>query len=574
MGIGSILGFGAAALPVQAQVNVPSPPTREEVDRPVPRAEERGPRLEVEGDIERSPCPLRDPSYAGVRLTLNQVTFNNLKGATADEMRAAYAPYLGTEQQVGVLCDIRDAAATMLRRKGYLAAVQVPTQRIENGNVQLEVLYAKITAIRVRGDAGRGEQLVAKYLERLTEDEVFNQNNAERYLLLARDLPGYDVRLTLVPAGTGPGELVGDVAVRRTPYEVDFNVQNLASDDAGHFGGQLRAQFYGLTGMGDRTTLAAYSTLDFQEQQVVQIGHEMRLGSEGLRIGGRFTYAWTKPDIGNFGTTSIKADTLLASLEASYPLLRSQAASVWISGGLELVNQDVDFIGPLSRDRLRIGYVRVLGEAVDLDHGARPRWRMNGTIEFRQGLDILGASDPCNLTCGLTGTPTSRPDGDPTSSVLRAAGEFEVALGSKFSLVARPRAQIAFGPVLSFEEFSGGNYTVGRGFDPGTIVGDDGVGISLELRGPRIRPFENTEFAFQPFVFFDNGWAFDDTRAGAADPQRLTSLGGGFRSRFQDRFQLDVTLAVPTNRAGFLASTPDPRLLFTFTTLLLPWGDR
>ncbi|MBK8859646.1 MAG: hypothetical protein IPN48_01400 [Sphingomonadales bacterium] len=30
-------------------------------------------------------------------------------------------------------------------------------------------------------------------------------------------MPGYDIRLTLRPAGTGPGEMIGDVQVEFTP---------------------------------------------------------------------------------------------------------------------------------------------------------------------------------------------------------------------------------------------------------------------------------------------------------------------------------------------------------------------
>ncbi|AOG01732.1 POTRA domain, ShlB-type family protein [Blastomonas sp. RAC04] len=316
--------FGATAGHAQ-QINVPSPPTREEIERPVQQRADRPARLTVEGDIERAPCPLADPAYANVRLTLTEARFNNLGPVAPAELRPLYEPYIGTEQPVAVLCEIRDAVATKLRRDGYIAAVQVPTQRIDNGIVQFEVLYAKLTSIRVRGDAGNGEKLVAGYLERLTEGTVFNQRLAERYLLLARDLPGYDIRLTLVPAGTGPGELIGDVTVRRTPYEVDLNVQNLAARDAGPYGAQLRAQFYGLTGMGDRTYISAYSTLDFDEQQIVQAGHEFRVGKEGLTLGGRFTYAWTKPQLNlpaGVGAT-IDATTLLASIEARYPLLRT-----------------------------------------------------------------------------------------------------------------------------------------------------------------------------------------------------------------------------------------------------------
>ncbi len=574
--LGTVAGaamFYATAGQAQ-QVNVPSPPTREEIERPVQPRAERPSRLTVEGDIERAPCPLADPAYANVRLRLTEARFNNLGPVAPIELRPLYEQYIGTDQPVAVLCDIRDAVATKLRRDGYIAAVQVPTQRIDNGVVQFEVLYAKLTSIRVRGDAGNGEKLVANYLERLTDGTVFNQRLAERYLLLARDLPGYDIRLTLVPAGTGPGELIGDVTVRRTPYEVDLNVQNMAARDAGPYGGQLRAQFYGLTGMGDRTYVSAYSTLDFQEQQIFQAGHEFRVGSEGLTLAGRFTYAWTEPNINLPAGIGAKIDatTLLASAEARYPLVRSQAASVYGAVGLDYVDQDIDFIGPLSRDRLRIAYAQLTGEAIDMANGAEPRWRLAGQLEFRQGLSILGASDPCNFVCALVRTPTTRGDGDPTSTLIRGEISAEAALGDNASVFVRGRGQLAFNPVLSFEEISGGNFTIGRGYDPGTIVGDDGAGFQVELRGPQVSPIKETDFSFQPFVFMDMAWTWDDGRPG--DPQRLSSIGGGVRARLNDRFRLDVMVAVPTERAGLLTDTPDPRILFTLTTLLLPWGAR
>lgn len=574
--LGTVAGaamFYATAGQAQ-QINVPSPPTREEIERPVQPRAERPSRLTVEGDIERAPCPLADPAYANVRLRLTEARFNNLGPVAPIELRPLYEQYIGTDQPVAVLCDIRDAVATRLRRDGYIAAVQVPTQRIDNGVVQFEVLYAKLTSIRVRGDAGNGEKLVANYLERLTDGTVFNQRLAERYLLLARDLPGYDIRLTLVPAGTGPGELIGDVTVRRTPYEVDLNVQNMAARDAGPYGGQLRAQFYGLTGMGDRTYVSAYSTLDFQEQQIFQAGHEFRVGSEGLTLAGRFTYAWTEPNINLPAGIGAKIDatTLLASAEARYPLVRSQAASVYGAVGLDYVDQDIDFIGPLSRDRLRIAYAQLTGEAIDMANGAEPRWRLAGQLEFRQGLSILGASDPCNFVCALVRTPTTRGDGDPTSTLIRGEISAEAALGDNASVFVRGRGQLAFNPVLSFEEISGGNFTIGRGYDPGTIVGDDGAGFQVELRGPQVSPIKETDFSFQPFVFMDMAWTWDDGRPG--DPQRLSSIGGGVRARLNDRFRLDVMVAVPTERAGLLTDTPDPRILFTLTTLLLPWGAR
>ena len=178
-----------------------------------------------------------------------------------------------------MICEIRDAAATILRDKGYLAAVQVPTQRIENGVVRMEMLYARVTTVRARGQTGGAEAKLAGYLSKLTEDEIFDRNRAERYLLLARDLPGYNVQLTLKPAGTGPGELIGEVSVLRRPYSLDATVQNLAAQETGRWGGQLRGQaLWPDRAWRRHLRLSFYSTRDFKEQQILQVGAQLPAG--------------------------------------------------------------------------------------------------------------------------------------------------------------------------------------------------------------------------------------------------------------------------------------------------------
>ena len=99
----------------------------------------------MEGDIEHAPCPLADPQFAEVNVTLTEAVFDNLKGADPALLRPAYQEFLGKQQPIGVICQIRDAAAALLRAQGYLAAVRVPPQRIENGVVHFDVLMAKLT---------------------------------------------------------------------------------------------------------------------------------------------------------------------------------------------------------------------------------------------------------------------------------------------------------------------------------------------------------------------------------------------------------------------------------------------
>lgn len=298
-------------------------------------------RVRVEGEIERSPCALADPAYAGIKVTPSSFVFNNLGPVDPASLADITAPDMGGEQSISIICDVRDAVATRLRALGYVAAVQVPAQRIEGGVVTLEVLYAKVTTVRVMGDAGNSERVFERYLSRLTNGKVFNRFEAERWLLLARDVPGYDVRLLLKPAGTGVGEMIAEISLERTPFALDFSLQNLASAQTGRWGGQFRAEAYGLTGMGDRTALSFYSTPDFDEQMIVQASHDFLVGGSGLRLGGRFTHAWSNPDVA--GAPPIEARTAIAAVDARYPLKRSQGLTLGLTGGMEFVTQRVRF---------------------------------------------------------------------------------------------------------------------------------------------------------------------------------------------------------------------------------------
>jgi hemolysin activation/secretion protein len=559
------------------------PPTREEVTRPdTTPPVNRAPRFEIEGGVERAPCALDGPEYQSIHFTLRGVEFDGLKGLTAEQLTSAYAPFVGRDVPVSVVCDIRDRAGTILRNAGYIAAVQVPEQRIADGTLRFRVLMAHLTQVRVRGDASGAEHIIAGYLNKLTAQPVFNRNDAERYLLLASDLPGYTVRLTLRPAGTVPGDVVGDVTVQHTPAYADFNVQNGGSRELGRWGGLLRGQFFGLTGLGDRTTVSVYSTADLKEQQTIQLAHDFRLGPSGLGLAGSFTYAWAKPSIPN---AHVLAKTLLETYEADYPFVRRQSETIRGSLGIDLVNQTVNLDGiPLTRDQLRVAWLRLGADTVATDFtnpgfsAAEPPWRMNALFELRKGLHALNATHDCGPTgaacLGPGDVPPSRIEGQSDAAVLRYTmyGEYRPVPKITFALGAR--AQYAWKPLLSFEEFSAGNYTAGRGYDPGSLLGDLGFGTQTELRyGSRV-PASVRKAAVEGYAFWDHAMVRNrDRLVVAAGREHLNSVGGGARVSFA-RFALDASIAVPLTRLGIDNKRPDPRLLISLTTRLWPWSYR
>lgn len=560
--------------------------TREEITRRpvVPLPKSAAEQVSVDGAVERSPCPLAAPEFANLTLTLTGAEFAGAEGIPSDLLRQSYSSYVGKTIPIATVCEIRDSAATLLRSKGFLAAVQVPPQRIEGGVVKFDVLLAKVVGFQVRGNAGKAEGLISGYLAAIKDSAVFNILDAERYLLLARDIPGYDVRLTLRPAGTGrPGEVIGEVLVVYTPVEAELNIQNYGSKETGRFGGLAQVHFNGILGAGDRTSIGYFATADFKEQNVLQFGEEVRVGREGLTLAADVVHAWTRPSLGP--TVDLRSRTLATSFEARYPLVRRQTRNLNIAGGLDLVNQKTRFAGlPLNTDKLRVAYARAEYDSIDpasltsIDgySAAEPKWRFGGSFELRQGVGIFGNSKGCGPTlarCALPGvTPPSRLEADTTAFVGRASLYGEVRPVPLVALAVNARAQYAPNPLLSYEEFSAGNYTIGRGYDPGIIIGDSGLGLSGELRYGSLVPNSAKDLAWQAYAYTDSAWVWNKDKLNPInDPQKLVSAGGGFRLAYGDRFLLDAGAAVPLKRAGLQAKRGDVRFLVNLTVKLLPW---
>ena len=109
--------------------------------------------------------------------------------------------------------------------------------------------------------------------------------------------------------------------------------------------------------------------------------------------------------------------------EASYPFLRSQRANLRGALGFDYINQNVRFAGAaLSRDRLRVAYLRLDADAVDVRDRPAPAWRLAGSVELRHGLDIFHASpravagavgpSPAGWGCRGHADPRQRAGGD------------------------------------------------------------------------------------------------------------------------------------------------------------------
>lgn len=524
-------------------------PTRNELN-----PAERTPQVTQQPDLfslpAPGPCPLASSTLT---VDFKGAKFSHLTGVPPETLSPAWRDIVGKTVPLSSLCQVRDRIAELLFKSGILARVEIPEQRIDGGVVTFEVIEAQVMSVRVTGAAGPVKARIDDYARRLRGMNPFNLAVAQRYLLLASDLPGLRIRTIVRPAKAGGrGAVDIEINVVRNPVTVTFNTQNYNSRTVGRFGALARVDFNSLTEAGERTTFVFYRTVPDNEQFVGQLIEELRIGGDGLLLRGSVAYGETRPgDV--VAPLNIRSISTVGSLELSYPLIRLRRETLTVGGGIEAVSQKGAVRGGarFTEDDLRIGYVRA-------DYEVRPFIGVNqavfgGEVTLRKGLGFLGASEKGSFLL-------SRQDGDPEAFVVRASGRALLPLGRRFSLFARADAQVASDPLLAYEELPIGTLTIGRGYDPASASGDSGIAGAFEARVAPLALGSNATIS--PYAFFDVAHVSNKNNAGFEGT--LTSVGGGAQIRFARRLLLDLAYAKPLDR-GAQAQRPPGRLLVNLT---------
>jgi hemolysin activation/secretion protein len=213
-----------------------------------------------------------------------------------------------------------------------------------------------------------------------------------------------------------------------------------------------------------------------------------------------------------------------------------------------------DTIGPIYYDAIR---------TVSLNADYRLQDNFGGTnyltVNWRQGLDILGASDKS----------------DPWTSVWGASPKFSglnfwftryQTFNENFSVKLASAGQIASGPMYLSQQFYLGGLAFGRGYGAAEISGDNGIAGSLEFRYDQKLSYKYLT-GFQLYSFVDSGLVWWDGWS-PSDGTALTSAGGGVRLFLGPDLQADLGVAVPLGYRAPDNWSRHPRFLFTLSNAL------
>lgn len=478
-----------------------------------------------------------------------------------DSIREIYESFIGTDVTIGGLREIGNRIEQLYREDGYLATrVIIPPQTIENGVAQLQVHEGRIIHYEVNGDIGPVKKKIASLLDNLITDKAARRSEVERYLLLARDLPGISLTGTLRSAGDNiPGGVILVVDTARKAIDGFVELQNRNAQSTGAFtlatgiAGNSKSEY------AERVGGIALAALEVPEQFSGFGTAEMSLGNDGMVVRFEAIHGLVEPG-DQLADLDLNVASFSALIEAEYPLVRSRRFSLWTRGGFELADTRTSLGDKPNDDELFDDQLRVLYA------GAKGLWlapldgQMAFDIEFRKSMDFLGASVGPRLARSRSDSPTE------DYALVRAEVSYSQPIWPFFELYGRAGFQLSDVPLPTYEEAVLGEFTYGRGFEPGAIVGDRGFGFAGEIRftppGMDISWLDRLEI----YGFYDYGRIYDIGSPTGEEFEDLSSIGFGTRFQVLEMLYGDFYLAAPqTDGLSTLGITPDSTVKFTLT---------
>jgi len=488
------------------------------------------------------------PEMAKLKFKMTAVRIEHPVVYTCEELLEPFQSDIGKVVTLGDIQEIANKITTRYQQAGYiLTQVIIPPQHIRDGVVTLEVVAGHIDKVFVSGDVCPAlKELVLAYGAKIQDPCPMQMADLERYTLLINDIPGVTAKAVLTPSKTTP-QTVDVTYIVEEHYLSGFAaVNNYGTKYLGPVQGFLGVELDSGIQVGDSTQLQVVTTAN-KQLNFVELRHKEIIGCEGLKVGIYGQYLHEVPDF-TLSPFDVKGTYGVVGADFLYPIIRSRQTNLSLNGGFMVLDSKTTILGTSLYD----DHIRPLYLGLNYSHQDSFQGVNQAAITLTQGLKILGASGQSNI---------SRPKGESVFTKITPSVSRYQALPCDFSLMVLVQGQYSFDTLLSSQQFGFGGSLVGRGYDPSEIVGDDGVGGTLELRYDSYIVPET--LSSQYYVFYDAGivWNRDPTflysRASA------TSTGVGVRLKFLQNFEGNLYIAKPLTRNVATFANRDIRVFFS-----------
>jgi hemolysin activation/secretion protein len=550
----AVLSFSAmATLEASAQSSV-QPGTIEREFEKAPQAPRPTGTVKVPS-LESQAAPANADS---VKFVLKNVDIDGNSVLSDEVLARPFASMIGQDVSLAQIYAGANEITRMYASAGYaLSLAFVPAQEVKDGMVRIRVVEGYIGEVEFQDERSFHSKLWGGFAARLQASRPLKTADLERYLLLANDLAGVEVKSVFERMEGDPGATKLVMMIERKLVDAGIEVNNRGSEAIGPVRVQLRGALNNLVGAEERVGFFGVRVPDGEELAYLAGRIDVPLTSDGLGFGFDISRSHSKVGEPILSVLDFQTDGWTGNAGFTYPIIRSRAQNLYASIGINYKDLTSEIVATVqSHDTMT-----VIVAGVDYDTHDRWGGLLQAVATLHIGLDVFDATQ----------------SNDPDSSRLGASGEFIRLEGSVSRLqsfrpwlhvYAQLDAQVAGGSLLVSEQCGYGGGNIGRGFDPYELAGDHCLMGLAEVRYDV--PLERVGMAryldtAQLYGLGDFGLVFKsgDLIPGEERSQAAASLGIGMRVRALEYVSGLVEVAQPIGEGVALqGNSQDPRFFF------------
>jgi hemolysin activation/secretion protein len=453
----------------------------------------------------------------------------------------------GRELTLSELRGMASKIADHYHRNGYFVAqAYLPAQDIRDGSVTITVIEGRYGKVTLDNQANLSDYVANNILGGLKSGDLISSAPLERRLLLLSDLPGVEVKSTLVPgAAVGASDLIVDL----TPGP--HITGSVDADNAGNrYTGEYRlgttVNFNEPLGYGDVATVRALTSgfgLFY-----IRASYEIQLGQTRAGVAYSFLeYHLLK----EFETLDANGTAHIASIYDNYPLIRSRNNNLYagLAFNYKIFEDRVDANSPptITDKKAQVLMPSLYGDHRDNFFG--------GGLSSYSLTWFVGNLDIQSPVAHSYDAATAQSNG-----LYNKIGFSAMRLQSvteSISLYASVNGQFAFNNLDISEKMElGGMYAV-RAYPEGEAYADEGYVLTMEARMKLPKFFERLPGQMQLIGFVDTGRVTVNKNPWTDEPnsRTLSGAGGGVNWMDYNNFSLRAYYAF---KLGNEAATSAP----------------
>jgi hemolysin activation/secretion protein len=502
--------------------------------------------------LPEQPIPGQDDPNAKFQVDRIEVVGSTV--FSPEQFAAITTPFVGREITFGELLQIRDAITKLYTDNGYVTTgALIAPQVLEAGVVKIQVIEGTLAEIKITGNRRLQSQYISDRI-RLGAAKPLNIPRLLESLQLLRLNPRIQNLSAELQSGVTPGTNILQVEVQEADtFQLTTTLDNGRSPSVGSFRRGVDIQEANLLGLGD-TLSVGYTNTD--GSNTINLNYTLPINPRNGTVFFGVNQGWNSVIEKPFSVLDIQSNTQAYELGYRQPLIEKPTQELAI--GLSLSRQS---------SQTKLGIDNIGG--FPLSPGADANGKTNiSTLRFfqeytqRSNQQVFAARSQFSLGVGWFDANISEQQPDSRFFAWRGQMQWVRQLAPDTLFFARGDLQLANDSLVPLEQFGLGGQVSVRGYRQDTLLTDNGLVLSAELRLPILQAKKiNGVLQLTPFIDVGTGW---NTKNNNPSPSTLVGTGLGLLWKQGDSFSARLDWGIPlTSVEGDKSSLQENGLYFS-----------